>query len=137
MGKRVFCLPHKAVVRTEAVTTKVRMVFDASAKPHPLAASINECMYTGPSLQPLLWDIMIRSRMSENLLLGDIKKAFLQIGIKEEDRDAFRFLFTLHGKEEHPRFARVSFSAETSPFILGAALRYHIDQQLDDFAETV
>ena len=84
-------MPHKAVVRTEAVTTKVRMVFDGSAKPHPLAASINECMYTGPSLQPLLWDIMIRSRMSENLLLGDIKKAFPQIVIKEKDGDAFGF----------------------------------------------
>ena len=132
-GNRVFYLPHKAVVRT----TKVRMVFDASAKSHPLAASINECMYTGPFLQPLLWDIMIRSRISENLLLGDIKKAFLQIGIKEEDRDAFRFLFTLHGKEEHLRFARVPFGAEASPFILGATLRYHIDQQPEDFAETV
>ena len=97
-GKGVFYLAHKALVRTE-VRTEVRMVFDASAKPHPLAASINECMYTGPSLQPLLRDIMIRSRMSENLLLGDIKKAFLQIGIKEEDRDVLRFLFTLHGKE--------------------------------------
>ena len=80
---------------------------------------------------------MIRSRMSENLLLGDIKKAFLQIGIKEEDRDAFRFLFTLHGKEEHLRFARVPFGAEASTFILGATLRYHIDQQPEDFAETV
>ena len=30
-GKRVFYLPHKTVVRTEAVTTKVRMVFDSSA----------------------------------------------------------------------------------------------------------
>ena len=95
-GKRVFYLPHKAVVRTEAVTTEVRMVFDASAKPHP-----------GPSFQPLLWSIMIRSRMSENLLLGDIKKAFLQIGIKEEDMDVFRSLFTLHGEEEHLRFAWV------------------------------
>ena len=132
-GNRVFYLPHKAVVRT----TKVRMVFDASAKPHPLAASINECMYTGPFLQPLLWDIMIRSRISENLLLGDIKKAFLQIGIKEDDRDAFQFLFILHGKEEHLRFARVPFGAEASPFILGATLRYHIDQQPEDFAETV
>ena len=136
-GERVFYLPHKAVVRTEAVTTKVRMVFDASAKPQPLAASINECMYTGPSLQPLLWDIMIRSRMSENLLLGDIKKAFLQIGIKEEDRDAFRFLFNLNGKEEHLRFARVPFGAEASPFILGATLRHHLDQQPEEFAETV
>ena len=72
-GKRVFYLPHKAVVRTEAVTTKVRMVFDASAKLHPLAASINECMYTDPSLQRLLWDIMIRSRMSvlRKIVLGD------------------------------------------------------------------
>ena len=49
-GKRVFYLPHKAVVRTEAVTTKVRMVFDVSAKPHPLAASINNaCTLAHPS----------------------------------------------------------------------------------------
>ena len=98
------------------------MLFDASAKPHPLAASINECSTLAhPS----------------NLLLEDIKKAFLPVGIKEEDRDAFLFLFTLHGKEEHLRFARVSFAAEASPFILGAALRHHIDQQPEDFAKTV
>jgi len=75
--------------------------------------------------------------MSENLLLGDIKKAFLQIGIKEEDRDAFRLLFNLNGKEEHLRFARVPFGAEASPFILGATLRHHLDQQPAEFAETV
>ena len=86
-------MPHNAVVRTEAVTTKVRMVFDASAKPHPVAASINEYTYTGPSLPPLLWDIMIRSRISENLLLGDIKKAFVKIVIKEEVQGRFPVSF--------------------------------------------
>ena len=80
---------------------------------------------------------MIRSRMSENLLPEGMKEAFLQIRIKEEGRDAFRFLFTLHGKEEHLRFARVPFRAEASPFILGATLTYHIDQQPEDFVETV
>ena len=70
-------MPHRPVVQTEAVTTKGRMVFDASAKPHLLAASINKC--TGPSLQPLLWNIMIRSKMSGNLLLGNIKKAVLEM----------------------------------------------------------
>ena len=75
--------------------------------------------------------------MSENLLLGDIKKASLQSGIKEDGRDAFRFISTLHGREKHLRFARVPFGAEASPFILGATLRYHIDQQPEDFAETV
>ena len=41
----------------------VRMVFDASAKPHYLAISINDCMHNGPSLKPLLWDILLRVRV--------------------------------------------------------------------------
>ena len=100
-GERVFYMPHKLVIRESAATTKIRMVFDASAKPYPWANSINDCMFTGPPLQPLLWDIMVRARMSTNLLLGDIEKAFLQIGVKEQDRDAFRFLFDVKGEERH------------------------------------
>ena len=53
-GDRTFYMLHKPVVRESASTTKVRMVFDASAKPHLLANSVNECMYKGPPLQPLL-----------------------------------------------------------------------------------
>ena len=34
-GKRVFYLPHKPVVRQDAMTAITRMVFDASAKLHP------------------------------------------------------------------------------------------------------
>ena len=60
--------------------------------------------------------------MTPDLLLADIEKAFLQIGIKGEDRDVFRFLFNINGKEEHFRFTRVPFGAEASPFILGATL---------------
>ena len=86
-------------------------------------------MYTGPALQPLLWDILIRARMSPYLLLGDIQKAFLQISVNSEDRDAFRFMFNLLGKEDHLRFTRIPLGAEASPFILGAKLQYHYDQQ--------
>ena len=100
-GERVFYMPHKPVARETASTTKVRMVFDASAKPHSLANSVNESMHTGPPLQSLLWDVMVRARMSTHLLLADLQKAFLQISIKEEDRDAFPFLFNINAKEEH------------------------------------
>eukprot|EP00794_Sanderia_malayensis_P002861 gene2861-3307_t len=98
-----------------------------------------EGRYQGPQLQPHLWDIMIRARMTPNLLLGDIQKAFLQIGVKEEDRDAFRFLFTLKGKQEHLRQMRVPFGAEASPFMLGATLNHHYDQyrELSEYTETV
>ena len=135
-GERVFYLPHKPVVRESATTTKVRMVFDASARPTPTANSINECMYTGPALQPQLWDIMVRARMSANLLIGDLQKAFLQIGIAHEDRGAFRFLFNINGREEHLQFTRVPFGAEASPFILGATLNYHFDQYANIYKET-
>ena len=49
-GERVFYMPHKPIVKQSAVTTKVRMVFDASAKPQPLTYSINDSMFSGPSV---------------------------------------------------------------------------------------
>ena len=102
------------------------MVFDASAKPNPLARSINECMYKGPPLRPLLWDIMIRVRIAPNLLIGDIRLAFLQVGLKPEDRDAFPFVFELlNGTEEQFRFTRIPFGTKVSPFLLGGTLQYH------------
>ena len=75
--------------------------------------------------------------MSTHLVLADIQKALLQIGAREEDRDAFQFLFNINGKEQHLRFTRVPFGEESSPFLLGATLNYHYDQQGEAFQETV
>ena len=71
---------------------------------------------------------MIRARMAPYLLVGDLKQAFLQISIKPEDCDAFRFLFTLNGKEKHLRFMRIPFGGEASPFMLGGTLQHHYEQ---------
>ena len=97
-GSRIFYMPHKLVLRENASTTKYCMVFNASARSAPLMNSINDVMYKGPALQSNIWDIMIRARRVPCLLVGDLKQTFLQIGIKWEDRDAFRFLFILNGK---------------------------------------
>ena len=79
----------------------------------------------------------MRARVSQNLLLGDIEKAFLQIGVKEEERDAFRFLFNVKGEERHVRFMRVPFGVEASPFVLGATLQNQLQQQGTEFEDTV
>ena len=71
------------------------------------------------------------------LLLGDIEKAFLQVSLREEDRDAFRFLFNVNGKEEHFRFPRVPFGADASPFMPAATLQHHYDCQQEELKETV
>ena len=58
-------------------------------KPHPTANCVNDCMFTGPPVQPLLWNILIRARVAPSIALADIQKAFLQVGVKDDDRDAF------------------------------------------------
>lgn len=69
--------------------------------------------------------------------LGDIEKTFLQIGVKEEDRDAVRFLFNIKGIEKHLRFTRVPFGVEASAFLLGATLQHDFEQQGSEFEEAV
>ena len=51
--------------------------------------------------------------------------------------DAFGFLFNINGQEQHLRFTRVPFGGEFSPFLLGATLNYHYDQQGEESQETV
>jgi hypothetical protein len=54
-----FYLPHKPVVRESAESTKVRIVFDASARENESSPSLNECLETGPPLQNLLWNVLV------------------------------------------------------------------------------
>ena len=88
---REFYIPHKAVVRETAETTKLRIVYDASARAHDKAPSLNDCLNTGPPLQNQLWKVLVRGRFHPIAIAGDIKQAFLQVRIREEDRDAMRF----------------------------------------------
>ena len=46
--ERVFYILHKPVKRETSTTTKLRIVFDASAKPSDESPSLNECLETGP-----------------------------------------------------------------------------------------
>ena len=121
-GERIFHLPHKPVAREEAATTKIYMVFDPSAMPSPIGNSLSEYMYTGPALQPQLWDIMMRVRISAYLLIGDLQNTYLQMGMTQEDRDVCRFLFNINNKEQHLCFARALFGGEAGPFIYGETI---------------
>ena len=56
-----FYIPHKAVVRGAAESTKLRVVYDASARENKGAPSLNECLSPGPPLQNQLWGALVRS----------------------------------------------------------------------------
>ena len=126
---REFYIPHKGVVRETAESTKLRIVYDASARAWDGAPSLNECLNTGPPLQNQLWSVLIRGRFNPVAITGDIKKAFLQVRIRSEERDALRFhwINTETKEIETLRFTRALFGLGPSPFLLGGVIEQHLD----------
>eukprot|EP00794_Sanderia_malayensis_P017909 gene17909-biopygen12897 len=133
----VHYLSHRAVVRENAETTKVRVVYDASSKNRKSEASLNDCLHVGPALTPLIFDVLLRFRTNPVALVGDIEKAFLNIEIHPKDRDCLRFLWLkdIHSKNPEVvvyRFNRVVFGCNSSQFLLNCVLRHHIQKYQEE-----
>lgn len=133
-GSQTYYLPHHAVLREDKATTKLQVVFDASSH-KDRSPSLNDCLLTGPNLNPDLMSILIKFRLHEIAYMADIKKAFLQISLSERDRDAVRFLWFIGPPTEEKdvmlrmlRMMRVVFGASSSPFLLAATIRKHLRQ---------
>ena len=88
---REFYISHKAVVRENAESTKIRIVYDASARANACVLSLNECLEIDPPLQNQLWSVLILNRFYPVAIAGDLNQPFLQIRVRREDRDALRF----------------------------------------------
>ena len=138
-------LPHHAVVRDNAETTKIRIVYDASSKEGKTGTSLNNCLHVGPPLTPLLFEILLRFREFRVPMVADIEKVFLNVEIDKEDRDALRFLWVKDIHNENSPIAvyrsnRVVFGVNSSPFLLNGVLRHHLRKfkELDpEFATTL
>ena len=124
--------PHHAVVRKDRETTKVRVVYDGSAKTIKNERSLNDCLDNGPNYIPLIFDMLIKFRSNRVALTADIEKAFLMVGIKKEHRDMLRFLWFANPIDAQPeivqyRFNRLVFGLRPSPSILGATIKHHLE----------
>ena len=85
-------------------------------------------------------DIILRFRTHRIALAGDIEKAFLNIAVATEDRDALRFLWIDDVKKDEPevillRFLRVVFGVSSSPFLLNATVKHHIEKYKEEDAD--
>ena len=75
---KIHYLPHHAVVRRDKETTKVREVYDASAR--SAGPSLNDCLHTGPRFDQHIFDLLLRFRTHPIAITADIEKAFLRLG---------------------------------------------------------
>ena len=118
-------LPHHPQVREGRTTTKIRPVFDASGRGSN-GISLNDCLDSGPNLNPTAMELLIRFRRWRYALSADIQKAFLQVELDGRDQDVHRFLWRVNDCVRIMKFVRVTFGIKCSPFLLAATIRHHL-----------
>ena len=137
----VYYNPHREVIRADRQTTKLRVVYDASSKSKN-ETSLNEHLDSGPNLVPLVFDILLRFRSQKVALIGDLEKAFLNIIIHPSHRDYLRFLWYDDVFADNPtlktfRFTRLVFGLTSSPYVLNATIRHHLNKYRQIYPEFV
>lgn len=97
--KRTVCyLPHHPVFKESSTTTKLRVVFDGSAKTST-NYSLNDALLTGPVIQDELLDLMLRFRKHPVAMVADVEKMYRQIRIHPEDTPLQRILWRFDPSE--------------------------------------
>lgn len=111
-----YYLPHHAVIKASSSTTKVRVVFDASAK-STTGKSLNDNLLVGPTIQNTLFEHLLKFRMHKYVLTADIEKMYRQVWIHPDDR-RFQRIFWYH-KEKVRVFQlnTVTFGVSSAPFL--------------------
>ena len=131
----VYYLPHRVIVDNTRVTTKHRVVFDASQK-CPDGKSLNSCIMCGPKLQQDILAILVRFRSSIVTLISDVSKMFLNCNIKGKDKDFLRFLYKNPLENQSPlkiyRFTTLVFGVTDSPFQSLTCLQKLVKRKLQD-----
>jgi len=94
-----FYLPHTFVLNKNSLTTKLRVVFDGSAKSSS-NLSLNDILMKGPKVQPDLFDIAVRFRTYKYAFSADIVKMYRQIMINKKDRN-YQLIFWRANKNEN------------------------------------
>ncbi|XP_058456721.1 uncharacterized protein LOC131434092 [Malaya genurostris] len=74
-----YYLPHHAIFRLSSSTTKIRVVFDASAKSSRAEKSLNDVLQVGATLQSDIFSILLRFRKHQVVFTADITKIFAKM----------------------------------------------------------
>ncbi|XP_029055145.2 uncharacterized protein LOC114882424 [Osmia bicornis bicornis] len=119
-----YYLPHHAVFKTSSTTTKVRVVFDGSAKTSS-GLSLNDAQLVGPTVQSDLVTILIRFRKHRFVLSADIEKMYQQVLVTNADRKFQRILWRSSENEPIKTYElnTVTYGTASASFLATRALQ--------------
>ncbi|XP_053956160.1 uncharacterized protein LOC128861809 [Anastrepha ludens] len=121
---QTFYMPHHPVIKESSVTTKLRVVFNASAKT-TTGNSLNDALFVGPQLQPDLYSILTRFRTHRYAVTADIAKMYRQICMSTKNLDLQRIVWrrdpTLPIKDY--RMLRVTYGVAAASYLAVKSLQ--------------
>lgn len=118
MGIGKYYIPHHCVLKPESVSTKLRVVFDASAKA-ACGSSLNDNILVGPPLQTDIVNILLKFRLYNVTFTADIRQMYRQILVLPADRDYQRILwrFNIGDELSEYRLNTVTYGVGSSPYL--------------------
>lgn len=132
-GSSHYFLPHHGVFRENNSTTKLRVVFDASAATSN-GKSLNNIQQIGPKLQNDIFAILLRFRQHKYVGCADVEKMFRQVLIQSDMRDLQLILWREKSTEPLRIFQlnTVTYGTASAPYLSMRCIRQLAQECCDD-----
>ena len=129
-------LPHHCVIKPESVSTKLRVVWDGSARGSK-GISLNDTLYSGPKLQKDIFSLLLVFRFHPIVFIADIKQMFRQVLINPEHRHFQKILWRFSPNDSLSEWTlnTVTFGLSSSPYLAMRVIQELADLEKDRFPE--
>lgn len=129
-----FYIPHHCVLKDSSPTTKLRVVFNASAKSAG-NLSLNDHLLPGPKLQSDIVKLLLRFRLHRFVFTSDVRQMFRQILVHPKHTDYQRILwrFSKNDPIEDYRLLTVTYGLTCAPYLAIKSLLTLAEQEKINF----
>ncbi|KAG7300389.1 hypothetical protein JYU34_015993 [Plutella xylostella] len=129
-----YFMPHHGVTRENAVTTKLRVVFNGSAKTSS-KQSLNDLMEGGPNLQADMQTILLQWRQYRFVFTADIEKMYRFIAMHPEDQPLQKIVWRDSPNEPLQEFqlTSVAYGTRAAPYLALRTLKQLAEDDGNDF----
>lgn len=131
-----YFMPHHGVLREGSLTTKLRVVFNASC-PSSSGWSYNDCQLAGPTIQSDLFAILLRFRQYAYVLAADIEKMYRMVWVKTKERPLQKIVWREHPSESLSVYQlnTVTYGTTSAPFLAVRCLHQLATENAESFPE--
>lgn len=133
-----YFLPHHGVLREHSSTTKLRVVFDGSAK-STSGKSLNDIQFIGPNLHNDVVSILLRFRQFRFVACADVEKMYRQINIQPDQRNLQLILWRENKSDDLGVYQlnTVTYGTASAPYLSIRCIKQLASECSDDVIKQI